>query len=71
MEGDRQRESLHGGGAEGSRPPARLVFQGAARQANVKALQAAITGPETLKADGRHLYMVFPDGIGQFEGARC
>ena len=33
-------------------------------QDNVKAAQAAITGPEILKVDGRHLYMVFPDGIG-------
>jgi uncharacterized protein (DUF1697 family) len=32
--------------------------------ANVKALQAAITGPERLHADGRHLYMTFPEGIG-------
>jgi uncharacterized protein (DUF1697 family) len=31
---------------------------------NVKALQAAITGPEIVKADDRQLYMVFPDGIG-------
>jgi uncharacterized protein (DUF1697 family) len=32
--------------------------------ANVKAAQAAIAGPEKLHADGRHLYMVFPDGMG-------
>ena len=32
--------------------------------AKVKALQAAITGPERVRADGRHLYMTFPDGVG-------
>ena len=37
---------------------------------NVKALQAAITGPERLHADGRHLYMVFPDGMGNSKAAR-
>jgi uncharacterized protein (DUF1697 family) len=39
-------------------------------RANVKALQAAITGPERLEADGRHLYMVFPDGIGNSKALR-
>lgn len=41
--------------------------------ANVKALQAAIAalnGPELLKADGRHLYMVFPDGVGNSKANR-
>ena len=37
--------------------------------ANVKALQAAITGPEVLSADGRHLYMVYPDGMGSSKAA--
>jgi uncharacterized protein (DUF1697 family) len=32
--------------------------------ANVDAAQAAIIGRERLHADGRHLYMVFPDGLG-------
>lgn len=31
---------------------------------NVRALRAAITGREMVHADGRQLYMVFPDGIG-------
>jgi uncharacterized protein (DUF1697 family) len=31
----------------------------------VKAARAAIEGPERLQADGRHLYMVFPEGIGR------
>ena len=38
-------------------------------KANVKALQAAITGRETLKADGRQLYMMFPDGVGNSKAA--
>lgn len=32
--------------------------------ANVRRLQAAITGPELVRSDGRQLYMTFPDGIG-------
>jgi uncharacterized protein (DUF1697 family) len=31
----------------------------------VRAAQAAIDGPETLRADGRHLYMSWPDGQGR------
>jgi uncharacterized protein (DUF1697 family) len=53
--------------AEAKKDPSHLLvtcFKAALDNANVKALQAAITGPETLRADGRHLYMVFPDGIG-------
>jgi uncharacterized protein (DUF1697 family) len=30
----------------------------------VKALQAAITGPEIVRADGNHAYVVYPAGIG-------
>jgi uncharacterized protein (DUF1697 family) len=37
--------------------------------AKVKAAQAAITGPEQLRADGRHLYMTFPDGQGNSKAA--
>jgi uncharacterized protein (DUF1697 family) len=33
--------------------------------ASVKALQAAIVGREQLRADGRHAYIVYPDGIGE------
>jgi len=33
-------------------------------RAKVKALQAAITGPEIVHAAGRELFMTFPDGIG-------
>ena len=31
----------------------------------VKALQAAITGPEVVRAGGKHLYIVYPAGIGR------
>jgi uncharacterized protein (DUF1697 family) len=31
----------------------------------VKDLQAAITGSEVVRADGRHAYIVYPDGIGR------
>jgi uncharacterized protein (DUF1697 family) len=53
--------------AEALKDPGHLLvscFKAPLDKANVKALQAAITGPETLEADGRHLYMTFPDGIG-------
>jgi len=33
--------------------------------ANVKALEAAIVGRERVRADGRHLYVVYPDGVGR------
>lgn len=52
---------------EASRDPSHLLvtfFKEPLLEANVKALRAAITGPETLHANGRHLYMVFPKGIG-------
>jgi uncharacterized protein (DUF1697 family) len=32
---------------------------------DVKALQAAITGPEVLRAEGRHVYIVYAGGIGR------
>ena len=54
--------------AEAKKDPSHLLvtcFKAPLDKANVKAVQAAITGPETLHADGRHLYMVFPDGIGK------
>jgi uncharacterized protein (DUF1697 family) len=58
---------------EAGRDPARLLvmfFKDPLLKANVKALQAAITGPETLHAEGRHLYMVFPDGYGNSRAGR-
>jgi uncharacterized protein (DUF1697 family) len=33
--------------------------------ADVKALQAAIRGPEIVRAEGRQAYIVYPDGIGR------
>jgi uncharacterized protein (DUF1697 family) len=38
-------------------------------QGRVAALQAAISGKERVHADGRHLYMTFPDGIGSSKAA--
>jgi uncharacterized protein (DUF1697 family) len=35
----------------------------------VKALQAAITGPEIVRCSGRHLYMTFPNGVGTSKAA--
>jgi len=40
------------------------VFKTPLDPAGVQALRDAIPGRETLHADGRHLYMLFPDGIG-------
>lgn len=52
---------------EAKTDPGRLLvtcFKVPLDAANVKAAQAAIAGPERLHGDGRHLYMVFPDGVG-------
>jgi uncharacterized protein (DUF1697 family) len=60
-------------GAEAKKDPGHLLvtcFKAPLDTANVKALQAAITGPEILHADGRHLYMVFPDGVGNSKANR-
>jgi uncharacterized protein (DUF1697 family) len=51
-----------------ARTPAHLLvtfFKAPLDRAAVKALQAAIPGREIVHADGRHLYMTFPDGIGR------
>jgi uncharacterized protein (DUF1697 family) len=48
--------------------PARLVMmclRDAPSPAQVKTLQAAITGPEIVKASGRQAYIVYPDGQGR------
>jgi uncharacterized protein (DUF1697 family) len=53
---------------EAERDPGHLVvmFLKAAPNANdVKAVQAAIVGPEIVRADNRHLYIVYPAGIGK------
>jgi uncharacterized protein (DUF1697 family) len=58
--------------AEAKADPGHLLvtfFKGPLDAARVKALQAAITGPERVRADGCHLYMTFPDGIGNSKAA--
>jgi uncharacterized protein (DUF1697 family) len=56
--------------SEAKKDPGHLLvscFKAPLDKANVKALQeaiAALRAPEVLKADGRHLYMFFPDGVG-------
>ena len=50
------------------RDPARLVvafLKDAPPATAVKALQAAITGRETVRAKGAHAYIVYPDGQGR------
>ena len=58
--------------AEAKRDPSHLLvtfFKTPLDPAKVKAAQAAIVGPERLQADGRHLYMVFPEGMGRSKAA--
>ena len=53
---------------EAERDPARLVvmfLKDAANAGEVKRLQAAITGPEVIRAVGKQLYIVYRDGIGR------
>ena len=53
---------------EAERDPSHLVvmfLKSAANAKDVKALQAAIAGSEIVRADGKHLYIVYPDGIGR------
>lgn len=53
---------------EAERDPGHLVvmfLKSAANAKDVKAVQATITGPEIVRGDGRHLYIVYPDGIGK------
>jgi uncharacterized protein (DUF1697 family) len=52
---------------EARRDPAHLVLlclKSAPTPGAVEALQAAITGREVVRADGRQAYVVYPDGIG-------
>jgi len=42
-----------------------MFLKAAASAAKVEALQAAIVGRERLRAHGREVYIVFPDGIGR------
>src|SRR5262245_28423953 len=53
---------------EATRDPGHLVvmlFKSAPRAKAVKSLQAAIRGPETIRAKGQQLYIVYPAGIGR------
>src|SRR5713226_1539472 len=53
---------------EAARDPGHLVvmfLKDAPGVTGVKALQAAITGREVVRAAGKHLYIVYPDGIGR------
>src|SRR5207249_1907885 len=53
---------------EAKRDPSRLLvmfMKGAPDARSVKALQAAIDGPELVRASGRHAYIVYPTGIGR------
>lgn len=50
------------------RDPAHLVvlcLKTASNAAKEAALRAAIVGRETVRTDGRHAYIVYPDGIGR------
>jgi uncharacterized protein (DUF1697 family) len=53
---------------EAARDPSHLVLmvfkQRPSGQA-VQELEAAITGPEVVRVDGRHAYIVYPSGIGR------
>src|SRR5262249_28575506 len=54
--------------AEAERDPSHLLvmfLKAAPRAADLEALQAAIAGPELLRSDGKHLYIVYPEGIGR------
>jgi uncharacterized protein (DUF1697 family) len=54
--------------AEAKSDPGHLVvvaLKEAAKQKDVEALRAAFTGPETIRADERHLYVLYPDGQGR------
>jgi uncharacterized protein (DUF1697 family) len=53
--------------AEAAKDPSRFTvtfYRQPLDRAAVKAAQAAIEGPEILHADGRHLYMYWPNGQG-------
>jgi uncharacterized protein (DUF1697 family) len=53
---------------EAERDPAHLLVMFLRRAPNakeVKTLQDAIKGPEIVRADGRHAYIVYPAGIGR------
>jgi uncharacterized protein (DUF1697 family) len=52
---------------EAERDPGRLVLmclKDAPSSKSLRALKAAVVGRETFRANGKHLYIVFPDGMG-------
>jgi len=54
--------------AEAKRDPGHLLvlfLKDAPSAENVTALQSAIKGREVVKAKGRHVYAVYPDGVGR------
>jgi len=54
--------------AEAERAPARLVvmfLKTTPDPHTFDAITSAITGPEILRGDGRHAYVVYPNGIGR------
>ena len=42
-----------------------LALKDAPDRGSVTALQSAIAGRETVRVEGRHAYIVYPDGIGR------
>ena len=42
-----------------------MSLKGAPGREQVTALEKAIVGREIIRAGGRHLYLVYPDGIGR------
>jgi uncharacterized protein (DUF1697 family) len=42
-----------------------MFLKSAASEKDVKAVQASIAGSEIVRGDGRHLYIVYPDGSGR------
>jgi uncharacterized protein (DUF1697 family) len=53
---------------EAERDPSHLVMMALKHPAEakaLKALRAAVTGPEVIAAEGRQLYIVYPAGIGR------
>ena len=54
--------------AEAERDPGRLLvlfLKDAPAAADVRALQAVITGPEVVRAEAAHAYIIYPDGVGR------
>ena len=54
--------------AQAEKDPSRFTvtfYKAPLDKAAVEAAQAAIEGPEILRADGRHLYIYWPDGQGR------